>query len=116
MKLRDELYEELKKDYLETKYIVRPRSYAKYNAKYESTIIICYPNDTHQIVGIQVQTKNGPYKIWFNEHPEWELETDYPVKMFAENGTGAGSGAGFYISSKEDCIDEIKAFLARYYD
>jgi len=114
--LRDELYEALKKEFAGSKYFIRPRSPQKYSADEESTIVICYPTDTHQICGVQVQTKEGPFKIWFNDHPAWELETAYPVQVFGKNGAGAGSGSGFYIKSLNRCIAEIKDFLQHYYE
>ena len=113
--LRNELYDILKYEFLESKFTVRPRSPQKYSSDEESTIVICYPNDTHQICGVQVQEKEGPFKIWFNDHPAWELETTYPVQVFAKNGTGAGSGYGFYIESMNHCVAEIKDFLNHYY-
>lgn len=116
LELRNKLYEVLKKEFAGTKYRVRPRSPQKFNADEESTIVICCPNDTHQICGVQVQAKEGPFKIWFNDYPAWELETSYPVQVFGKNGAGAGSGAGFYIKSLNHCIAEIKDFLQHYYE
>lgn len=118
IEMRNELFVKLKKEFSGTGVEARPYSPKKYATEESTAINIVIPAlkpEKTIVCGMEIQERRGPYKVWFNTHPEWETITKCEVKSWATNNAGIGSGNGFYLDSLNAVVQEVKDYVQKYY-
>jgi len=117
IKRRDSLFKRLQEEFKGTIVEIKPRSPKKYPSGSTAINVWCVEDNKLRIVcGMEIQQRIAPYKLWFVRHKEWERITKYPVKVWAQNGSGCGSGDGFYLNTEDEIVQEIRNYLEYYYD